>query len=156
MLALLGSLLGLLGALAPRLIQLFEAKQNHAQELELLEAHSRNQLRLIEAGVAGKMAEVNAWADTKAELAAFAASMVPTGIKWVDALNGVVRPLLTVSFFALYAAIKAAQFYVISGEGSDVASSLIALWGEEDWAAWAAIITFWFGSRTFNKERGRG
>lgn len=155
MLALLGSLLGLLGALAPRLIQLFESRQNHKQELEMIDKHAETQLRLAEVVQAGKMAEIDARAAVQGDMMAFAAAMKPTGIAWVDALNGVVRPLLTVSFFALYAAVKAAQFYLITADGAAPANALVLLWGDEDWAAWAAIVTFWFGSRTFNKERGR-
>lgn len=39
---------------------------------------------------------------------------------------------------------------------SGSAATLLSMWGEEDWAVWAAIVAFWFGNRTFNKERGRG
>lgn len=155
MLAILGSLIGLLGALAPKFFAIFENKANHKNELELLNAHTENQLKLLAAGHSTRMEEINTWADTRSELAAFAAQMRPTGIAWVDALNGVVRPLLTVSFFALYAAVKVAQFVVLSEDHSGTAATILSLWGQEDWAIWAAIVTFWFGNRTFNKERGR-
>ena len=34
------------------------------------------------------------------------------GIKWVDALNGTVRPILAYSFFLLYSAVKYANLYI--------------------------------------------
>lgn len=156
MLALLGSLLGLLGSLAPRLIQFFEQKQNHAQELEMLKVQGQFQLQMIEAGHTAKMAEINAMADMRTELAAFVAANKPTGIRWVDAFNGFMRPFLTLCFFGLYAAVKAAQFLVLAQDGGMGASTVLSLWNNEDWAVWAAIVTFWFGNRTFNRERGRG
>lgn len=156
MLALLGSLLGLLGSLSPRLIQYFEQKQNHAQELEMLKVQGQFQLQMIEAGHSAKMAEINAMADTRTELAAFVAANKPTGIRWVDAFNGFMRPFLTLCFFGLYAAVKAAQFIVLAQDGGMGASTVLSLWNDEDWAVWAAIVTFWFGNRTFNRERGRG
>ena len=156
MLALLGSLLGLLGSLAPRLIQYFEQKQNHAQELEMLKVQGQFQLQMITAGHTAKVAEINAMADMRTELAAFAAANRPTGIKWVDAFNGFMRPFLTLCFFGLYAAVKAAQFFVLAQDGGMGANTVLSLWSNEDWAVWAAIVTFWFGNRTFNKERGRG
>lgn len=156
MLALLGSLLGLLGSLAPRLIQFFEQKQNHAQELEMLKVQGQFQLQMIEAGHTAKMAEINAMADMRTELAAFVATNKPTGIRWVDAFNGFMRPFLTLCFFGLYAAVKAAQFLVLAQDGGMGASTVLSLWNNEDWAVWAAIVTFWFGNRTFNRERGRG
>lgn len=156
MLALLGSLLGLLGSLAPRLIQYFEQKQNHAQELEMLKVQGAFQLQMIEAGHTARMAEVNAMADMRTELAAFVAANKPTGITWVDAFNGFMRPFLTLCFFGLYAAVKAAQFVVLAQDGGMSAQTVLGLWNNEDWAVWAAIVTFWFGNRTFNKERARG
>ncbi|MDP2330294.1 MAG: hypothetical protein Q8M19_06310 [Reyranella sp.] len=156
MLALLGSIVGLLGSLAPRLIGFFEQKQNHAQELEMLRTQGDFQLQMIQAGHAARMAEINTQADVATELAAFTAALKPTGVKWVDAFNGFVRPFLTLCFFALYAGVKAAQFVILQQDHSGSAATLLSMWGEEDWAVWAAIVTFWFGNRTFNKERGRG
>ena len=85
-----------------------------------------------------------------------AAALRPSGVKWVDGFNALVRPFLTLCFFGLYAAVKAAQFAILQQDHSGSAATLLSMWGEEDWAVWAAIVTFWFGNRTFNKERGRG
>lgn len=156
MLALLGSILGLLGSLAPRLIGLFEQRQSHAQELEMLKVQGQFQLQMITAGHTARMAEINATADMRTELAAFAAAGKPVGIKWVDAFNGFMRPFLTLCFFMLYAAVKVAQYFIIAQDHAGAAATILSLWSNEDWAVWAAIITFWFGNRTFNRERGRG
>ncbi len=153
MLALLGSILGLFGSLAPRLLGFFEQKQNHAQEIEMMRLQSDSQLEMMKLGFTQKMAEINAMADISADTASFTAAMKPTGVAWIDGLNGLVRPVLALAFFGLYAAIKAAQYAMLADQG--VASALASLWGDEDWAVWAAIVTFYFGNRTFNKERGR-
>ena len=141
MIGLLGALLGLLGSMAPRLIGYFEAKSNHAQELEMIRVQGDFQLQMIQSGHAAKMAEVGMAADVGR----------PTGVKWVDGYNGMVRPTLTLSFFALYAGVKGAQFYMLLDAG--VASSLTSLWTDEDWGIWGAIVTFWFGNRTLNRGR---
>jgi len=80
--------------------------------------------------------------------------MKPSGVRWIDAFNGFVRPFLTLCFFGLYAAVKVGQYFILVTEAG-AASSITSLWNQEDWAIWAAIVTFWFGNRTFNKERGR-
>ena len=151
MIGLLGALLGLLGSMAPRLIGYFEAKSNHAQELEMIRVQGDFQLQMIQSGHAAMMAEVGMAADVGRELAAFQAAARPTGVKWVDGYNGMVRPTLTLSFFALYAGVKGAQFYMLLDAG--VASSLTSLWTDEDWGIWGAIVTFWFGNRTLNRGR---
>jgi len=67
MLALIGAALGLLGSVFPRLIGLFEARQNHRQELEMLKLQGDWQLQMLTAGHAAKMAEINAQADIRAD-----------------------------------------------------------------------------------------
>ncbi|HYC64627.1 MAG TPA: hypothetical protein VEC14_07855 [Reyranellaceae bacterium] len=154
MLALIGAALGLLGSVFPRLIGLFEAKQNHKQEMAMLKLQSEFQLQMMTAGHAAKMAEINATADIASERMAMTAAMKPSGVKWIDGFNAFVRPFLTIAFFGLYAGVKVGQFYLLLGDAG-AASAFTSLWNQEDWAIWAAIITFWFGNRTFNKERGR-
>lgn len=149
----LAGLIGLLGAALPRIIGLFEAKQNHATELDMLRLSGDYQLKMAEGGWTAKAAEINANAELQTDLANLGASMRPVGIKWVDALNAFVRPFLTLAFFALYATVKWATFVTLSVDHVDVASVVLTMWGADDWAIFVSIICFWFGSRAFNKER---
>lgn len=155
MLALLGVALGLLGSLGPRILGFFEARQNHKQEMELLALQSANQLKMMEMGHTQKMAEINAKADISSETAAFAAALRPSGVTWIDGFNAFVRPFLALAFFALYAAVKVAQYSILNVDGTMAAQVLLSMWGNEDWATWSAVVTFYFGNRTFNRERGR-
>lgn len=155
MLSLLGALVGLLGAGLPRLIGYFETKQNHAAELDMLNAQGELQLRLAKEGHMAKMAEMNISADVQTDLAAFAAASRPSGVRWVDGINSLIRPFLTVAFFGLYAAVKVAMYFVLSQNGAATADVIVSLWGNEDWSIWAAVVCFWFGSRAFGKERGQ-
>jgi hypothetical protein len=66
------------------------------------------------------------------------------GIRWVDALNGTVRPVIAYSFFILYALVKGMQFS---------AGLPWLLWTEEDQAIFAGIISFYFGQRAMSKLR---
>src|SRR5262249_7694324 len=82
-----------------------------------------------------------------------------TGIVWVDALAGSVRPILTYAFFALYFAVKFCQFHLLTAPALawltqvTAAQALVALWTDEDMAIFAAVIGFWFGNRTLEKLR---
>ena len=67
-----------------------------------------------------------------------------TGIRWVDALNGTVRPVIAYSFFILYALVKVMQFS---------ADLPWLLWTAEDQAIFAGIISFYFGQRAMSKLR---
>lgn len=155
MLALLDSLLGLFASFLPRVLGYFENKQNHVHELELIDKHAEVQLKLAEVNRAGKMEELTMRADTSSEMMAFAAQLRPTGIAWVDALNALVRPTLALAFFFLYAVVKYAMFVVIGTDHANWAATIVSLWGEEDWAIFASVVTFYFGNRTFNKITGK-
>jgi len=158
MLALLGSLIGLFGSGLPRILAFFERKQDHKHQLEFMREQAAIHARLVELGHAAKMAEINALADVQHDALAFGAASKPSGVTWVDAFAAMIRPSLTLMFFLLYAALKLAQFILLSAEAVGAigfASVVVTMWGNEDWAIWSAIITFWFGNRTFNKERAR-
>lgn len=153
MLALLGSVLGLLAALAPRLIGYFENKQNHKHELELIDKHADVEAKLFKIRQDGKMQELGLKADMSAEMAAFAAQLRPTGVAWVDAFNALVRPLMALAFFGLYAAVKVAMFLTLQADHPMWTGTIMAIWNEEDWAIFASVVTFYFGNRTFNNVR---
>jgi hypothetical protein len=156
MLSLLGAIVGLVGSLGPRILGFFEARQNHRQELELLRLQGEFQMQMMEKGHAAKLAEINAAGDIQSEIAAYGAAFKPSGVTWIDGFNAFVRPFLALAFFFLYAAVKVAQYSILDVPGAEPAQVLLSMWGNEDWATWAAVITFYFGNRTFNKERGRG
>lgn len=108
----MSALLSFLGGSAFRLIwaafaEWIEKKQEHAQELERLrlqagldkERHNQDceRLRLqYELGVKEIMVKADAdmqRTEADAFLAAIKAANKPTGIRWVDAWNGIIRPL---------------------------------------------------------------
>jgi hypothetical protein len=135
MMTLLGSLLGFLGSLIPELLKLFQSGRDRAHELEILKL----QLEQQRLGSADRMEEIRT---TNAAIEAVALyKTYATGIGWVDALNGTVRPVIAYAFFALYAALKVIQ--------PDPAMP----WSEEDAALFAGIISFYFGQRALQKQQ---
>lgn len=82
-----------------------------------------------------------------------------TGVAWVDALAGTVRPVITYGFFLLYFLVKCAQFSVLQSpplpwaQALTLPQALVALWGEEDIAIFSAILAFWFGQRTLLRRK---
>lgn len=141
MITLLGSLLGFLGSFVPDLFKTFQRAQDNKHELAMFD----KQLEMLQAQGAIKMQEIGAQADI-AESVAVHQPMQITGIHWLDALNGTVRPVLAYAFFMLYAAIKICQFHMIK-------ETPWALWTEEDGAVFAAIVSFYFGGRAMAKFR---
>ena len=101
MLTLIGSLLGFVSSLFPDLLKLFRERQDRQHELAILD----RQMEMMRSGHQQRLEEIQVQADI-AESQALYKSAVPTGVKWVDALAGTVRPVITYAFFALFAAVK--------------------------------------------------
>ncbi|AFC74007.1 hypothetical protein [Rickettsia montanensis] len=74
-------------------------------------------------------------------------STYKSGVSWVDALNGSVRPVLAYSFFAMYGGVQYKSFK----SSALLVEYLDILWSIEDQTIFAEIISFYFGQRTFSK-----
>jgi hypothetical protein len=77
-------------------------------------------------------------------------STYKTEIKWIDTLNGSVRPILAYCFFMLYMGVKYLQYHAISSS-AHVLEYIEVIWSVDDQAIFAGIISFYYGHRTFRK-----
>lgn len=144
MLTLFASFFGLAGSWVPQLFKMWTDKSDKKHEITLLQmqidaAKEQSLARLDEIGAQGDIAQATAIYQT-----------YKTGINWVDALNGTVRPIVTYSFFFLYAAVKYIQYSLISNHAPSF-EYLDIMWTEEDRAIFAGVISFYFGQRSMNK-----
>lgn len=167
MIALLSALLGFFSSAAPDLLKLYRDQRDHAHELALLRLqmeHARHQQqRAQDEHTQERAAKLEAVAleSYQVEQVALNARLQEqmTGIHWVDALAGSVRPMLTYGFFLLYVGVKIAQFHVLVSPSlpwhapATMPTALVLLWGEEDVAIFSAIMAFWFGSRIMRGAR---
>ena len=152
MITILSTLLGFFGAAFPEILKMFTDRSDKRHELEIMklqiqQAQAGNQQRLEEIGM-------------QADAAFYAAAHQPqnnTGVRWVDALNATVRPVLAYAFFVLYATVKVWQFCLLPESAPDLPwlqdKSLHLLWTEEDMAIFCAIISYYFGARGLQKLR---
>lgn len=163
MIALISTLLGFVSSAVPDVIKLFRDSQDRAHELEVLKLQmdfDKAQLADNALARADQLKAIGIQADT-AEAAALNTRVKDslTGIAWVDALSGSVRPVITYAFFVLYVVIKGAQFSILLSSSLpwqnnlSVSQALVSLWTEEDIAIFSAIIAFWFGQRALMKAR---
>lgn len=167
MIALLSALLGFASSAVPDLFKLVRDGKDRAHEITLLTLQmdfEREKLRL------GQSENIAARGERLAaiELSAFTSEQEAlnarlkenlTGIHWVDALAGSVRPIITYAFFWLYFLVKCAQFHLLIDpafpwqQTLTTSQALVALWTEEDIAIFSAVIAFWFGQRAMTKVK---
>ncbi len=148
MITVIASIAGFVSSIIPEILKFFHDKSDKKHELEILEyqlkANRREQIsKLEEVKYLSEVSETRALYNT-----------YKTNINWIDALNGTVRPVLAYSFFALYALAKYYQIQLIDLKNL-APYSLDLIWGDEDQAIFAGIISFYYGQRALSKIRKR-
>ena len=146
MVTLLGSLIGFISAAFPDLLKIWRDAADRKHELTIL----RLQMEQAAQGHQQRLEEINTQADIAESKALY--KTYYSGIKWVDALNGTVRPVLAYAFFLLYFTIKCMQFAMVD-LGNPLPWHMDMLWSVEDQAIFAGIISFYFGQRAMSKVR---
>lgn len=154
------SILSLLGGglmrLLPELFGFLNKKTDNAHELAMMD----KQFELEKMRGANQMAQVELQTTSEqivhmldAQASALKAQMQLTGMKIVDALNFLVRPLATYYVLFLYGLAKLAMFMIAMKSGLSGWDSIIKLYDEDDKAILSGILGFWFVSRVFEKDR---
>ena len=162
MIALLSALVGFLSSAVPEFLHLFRDGRDRAHEITLLKLQMEHDARMGDRAHATRLEEITLAAELReAEILNQRPGVGEnkTGIAWVDALAGSVRPMMTYAFFILYFAVKCAQFHLLVSPALpwvhtvSPMQALVSLWTEEDIAIFSAVIGFWFGNRTMVKAR---
>ena len=146
MMTLLATLLGFISSMFPDLLKLWKDGADRKHELEILKLQIEQQKQ----GHVNRLEEIQVAADSMEARALYKTYNV--GIKWVDALNGTVRPTLAYAFFLLYTAVKYAQISMLL-DSVNVLEVFPMVWTEEDSTIFAGIVSFYFGARACSKLR---
>jgi len=148
MLAIIGSILGLLGSLLPEVLKFFNNREDHKHEIEM----GKLQIESMKMQGQIRLQELEAQADIEeTRVLHQSAEQKLTGVRWIDAIvslyNSSVRPTLTYAFFALYGYVKFSVVYTSVSAGANWKVLGPVIWGSEDFAVFATIMSFWFGGR---------
>ena len=145
MITLLASIAGFISSIFPEILKIIKDKNDKNHELNILD----RQIEYSKLSNSRQIEEVQMSRDLAESISLY--STYKTGIKWIDALNGTVRPVLAYSFFGLYAFLKFTQYKAITASQGIIIEYLDVIWSIDDQAIFAGIISFYFGQRTFNK-----
>jgi hypothetical protein len=136
-------ILAALTGMVPGILQFFTLKANNAQQLAI------EQLRMQAAkdGVALQIDLANSQSDIQQQQHLYDFAAGASGIKWVDALAVLVRPLITLVVFAMWVAVEIALLYSALHNEFAIAAVANAVWDENTQQIFMAIVGFWFGNR---------
>lgn len=154
---LVGTLLGGVFRLVPEVMSLADKKNERDHELKMFDKqiqadNLRAQMAIEAERVKGDIA-LGA-AELQAIIEATKAQGQITGVKWVDALSSLMRPIITFWWvIILYTVALGAQYYQMWSTNVATADAIMKLWGPDERAIVASIISFWFVDRSLRKLR---
>ena len=156
---LLGTLFGGLFRMAPEVLKWLDRKDERSHELAMfdkqleadkLKGDQAQQLAATQADATIGAAEI------QAIIEATKAQAVQTGIRWVDAFNAIIRPLLALQWLiVLWPAVVVAGFALAVQTGADPLVALKAAFGVDEKAMAASVASFWLVDRSLRKMSGR-
>ena len=150
MLTLLGSLVGFIGSALPSIVGHFKNKEDNKTQIEF----AKLQVQLAEKNAEIDLTKFHAMAldNEHARLIEHdIAIQRDTGpLSW---LRKSVRPVITYLFFALFSAVKISALMVALDNSENFNAAIMVVWDEETQGMFAAIISFWFGSRALEKQK---
>ena len=144
--AVLGALVGFLSSVFPDLFKLWRDTVDKRHELAILQLQMEQQRQ----GHTHRLEEINTQADITESRALY--RTYRSGISWVDALNGTVRPIIAYAFFILYTIVKLSELSMVL-YGNTISEAVTLIWHVEDQAIFSGIISFYFGQRAMSKLR---
>jgi len=145
MITLLASIAGFFSSIFPEILKIFKDKNDKKHELDILD----RQIKFNKAKESYQIQEIEIKRDMLEQAAIY--QTYKTGINWIDAINGTVRPVLAYSFFIMYCGIKVLQYLALKSQAGQLHEYVQLLWSIDDQAIFAGIISFYFGQRTFAK-----
>ena len=147
LLTILSSLFGVASAVLPNLVKIMETKQDNRHEIELtklkMEAASKGlELTAISEGAKADAAEGDSVRqhDTAINSSGF-----------LEGLRASIRPVITYCFFFLFCGVKIAIVWIMIQRDHSPMDIVNAVWDQNTMAVFAAVLGFWFGSRSMTR-----
>tara|TARA_R110000787_G_scaffold8766_4_gene30107 strand:- start:488 stop:934 length:447 start_codon:yes stop_codon:yes gene_type:complete len=145
MISLVGSLLGFGTSFLPKIMDYFQDKQDKSHELQLMDKQLEQQIQIGNQKL--DMVHVDADIRETEALLKSQTDLTKQASPWITDLAASVRPFITYLLFIEFMALTLLlAFDYIDNEMYGL------IWSDEIVGIWAAVISFWFGSRTFNRK----
>ena len=145
MFSLIGTAIGFFTSFLPKIMDFFKEREDRKHELKMLAAQAEVQAKVQ----SFRLDESNVDAVIRALESSHEhdRTAIRNASKWVANISALVRPLITYLFFFEWVALTVAVVYGWL-EWEDYAT----IWDEPTQAIFCAVISFWFGSRSFNRR----
>lgn len=142
--------------LAPEILKWMDRKYERKHELDMLDKQMEADRLRVEMNIKQIEAEAEVIlgkAEIDAIIEATRAQGQRSGVKWVDGLNSLMRPLITFWWvIVLYSGALGIQFYALVWKFHESpAVAILTVFGAQEKAIALSIIGFWFVDRAIRK-----
>jgi hypothetical protein len=161
MMTLISTLTSFLAGGLPKLLAIFQDRQDKKHELAMMNAQKEKELALVERGYLAqakveeiKLEQVSLQTAMEERSALYQHDMeIGKGAsQWVINLRASVRPVITYGMFLLLVFVDIAGFVYAWRMGTDFQIMLDYMWDEDTQIIWSSVIAFWFGTQAFSKK----
>jgi hypothetical protein len=147
MMSLLGSVLGFGSSFLPEVLNFFKQNQAHKHDMERMQLETE----LLEKKSALRLEELDKTAEIEETKGLYEHDRTIDAGGVINALRGSVRPVITYFFFLMFVATEIVIMLKVLESGNDWMMAVELLWTEETQGLFAAVMSFWFGSRAVSK-----
>jgi hypothetical protein len=147
MMSLLGSVLGFGSSFLPEVLNFFKQNQTHKHDMERMQLETE----LLEKKSALRLEELDKTAEIEETKGLYEHDRTIDAGGVINALRGSVRPVITYFFFLMFVATEIVIMLKVLESGNDWMMAVELLWTEETQGLFAAVMSFWFGSRAVSK-----
>ena len=161
MMTMVSTFLSFLAGGLPKILQIFQDRQDKKHELALVAAQKERELALAERGLIAqarveeiKLEQIQTQTAAEERQALYQHDMeIGKGAsRWIINLRASVRPVVTYIFVLELVALNIAGVWYAYSTGIPFVEAMDNVFGDDEMIILSSIIAFWFGSQSFQKK----
>jgi hypothetical protein len=161
MMTMVSTFLSFLAGGLPKILEIFQDRQDKKHELALVAAQKERELALAERGFIAqarveeiKLEQVQVQSEAEERVALYQHDMeIGKGAsQWMINLRASVRPVVTYIFVLELVAINIAGVWYAYNTGVPFAAAMAEVFSDDEMLILSSIIAFWFGTQAFGKK----
>lgn len=161
MMTMISTFLSFLAGGLPKILQLFQDRQDKKHEIAILAMQKERELELAARGYAAQaqieeikteQIQIQAAAEERVALYQHDMEIGKGASQWMINLRASVRPVVTYIFVLELVALNVAGVWYAWNQGVPFAIAMENVFSEEEMLILSSIIAFWFGTQAFGKK----
>jgi hypothetical protein len=161
MMTMISTFLSFLAGGLPKILQIFQDRQDKKHELALVAAQKERELALAERGFIAQarveeikleQIQTQTAAEERQALYSHDVEIGKGASQWMINLRASVRPVVTYIFVLELVAINIAGVWYAYNTGVPFAAAMAEVFSDDEMLILSSIIAFWFGTQAFGKK----